>query len=171
MYIVARGMVEQAISAFEDKTSLEYASAIDLGGLVDLDLSQSAQALESFTRALEIRKARIGPEDPFIAYSLNNIALAYTEMGELDLAFTAHQEAIRIRLKANSDRIGNSYSNMSSLLLRMGRPDEAEEMLARCPSLKDFTDETFFNTGNPVSQATWSCCLVFVLPRDDRVMP
>jgi tetratricopeptide (TPR) repeat protein len=149
MYIVARGMVEQAISAFENKTSLEYASAIDLGGLIDLDLSQSAQALESFTHALEIRKARLEPEDSFIAYSLNNIALAYTEMGELDLAFTAHQEAIRIRLKASSDRIGNSYSNMSSLLLRMGRPDEAEEMLSRCPSLKDFTDETFLNTGNP----------------------
>lgn len=70
-------------------------------------------------------------------------------MGELDLAFTVHQEAIHLRLKDNSDRIGNSYSNMSSLLLRMGRPDEAEEMLARCPSLKDSTDETFLNTGNP----------------------
>ncbi|RYP89134.1 hypothetical protein DL769_000182 [Monosporascus sp. CRB-8-3] len=149
MYNVARGMVEQAISTFEDKTSLEYASAIDLGGLIDLDLAQPAKALEPFTRALEIRKAKLGPEDPFIAYSLNNVALAYTEMGELDLAFTAHQEAIRLRLKANSDRIGNSYSNMSSLLLRMGRPDEAEEMLARCPSLKDFTDETFLSTGNP----------------------
>ncbi|RKK17490.1 hypothetical protein BFJ66_g1037 [Fusarium oxysporum f. sp. cepae] len=149
MYIVAREMVEQAISTFQDKTSLEYASAIDLGGLIALDLAQPARALEPFTRALEIRKASLGPEDPFIAYSLNNIALAYTEMGELDLSFTAHQEAIRLRLKANSDRIGNSYSNMSSLLLRMGRPDEAEEMLARCPSLKDFTDETFLNTGNP----------------------
>ncbi|KAF4459095.1 tetratricopeptide repeat-containing [Fusarium albosuccineum] len=149
MYIVARGMVDQAISTFEDKTTLEYASAIDLGGLIALDLAQPAKALEPFTRALEIRKARLGPEDPFIAYSLNNVALAYTEMGELELAYTAHQEAIRLRLKANSDRIGNSYSNMSSLLLRMGRPDEAEEMLARCPSLKDFTDGTFLNTGNP----------------------
>ncbi|CAM1507781.1 Fc.00g046290.m01.CDS01 [Cosmosporella sp. VM-42] len=149
MYIVARRMVEQAISTFEDKTSLEYASAIDLGGLIDLDLAQPAKALGPFTRALEIRKASLGPEDPFIAYSLNNVALAYTEMGELDLAFTAHQEAIRLRLKANSNRIGNSYSNMSSLILRMGRPDEAEEMLARCPSLKDFTDETFLSTGNP----------------------
>ncbi|KAF4445734.1 tetratricopeptide repeat-containing [Fusarium austroafricanum] len=149
IYIVAREMVEQAISTFQDKTSLEYASAIDLGGLIALDLAQPSRALEPFSRALEIRKASLGPEDPFIAYSLNNIALAYTEMGELDLAFTVHQEAIRLRLKANSDRIGNSYSNMSSLLLRMGRPDEAEEMLARCPSLKDFTDETFLNTGNP----------------------
>ncbi|RYP46257.1 hypothetical protein DL768_007524 [Monosporascus sp. mg162] len=149
MYIIARGMVEQAISTFEDKTSLEYASAIDLGGLIDLDLAQPAKALEPFTRALEIRKASLGPEDLFIAYSFNNVALAYTEMGELDLAFTAHQKAIRLRLKAKSDRIGNSCSNMSSLLLRMGRPDEAEEMLARCPSLKDFTDETFLSTGNP----------------------
>jgi hypothetical protein len=31
----------------------------------------------------------------------------------------------------------------------MGRPDEAEEMLARCPSLKDFTDDTFLATRNP----------------------
>ncbi|KPM44898.1 hypothetical protein AK830_g1657 [Neonectria ditissima] len=149
MYIVAKGMVEQAISTFEDKASLEYASAIDLGGLIDLDLAQPAKALEPFMRALEIRKASLGPEDPFIAYSLNNVALAYTEMGVLDLAFNAHEEAIRLRLKANSDRIGNSYSNMSSLLLRMGLPNEAEEMLARCPSLKDFTDETFLGTGNP----------------------
>ncbi|KAL9023330.1 MAG: hypothetical protein Q9196_007270 [Gyalolechia fulgens] len=38
---------------------------------------------------------------------------------------------------------------MSSLLLRMGKADEAEEMLKRCPSLKDFTDDTFLKTGNP----------------------
>lgn len=31
----------------------------------------------------------------------------------------------------------------------MNKPNEAEEMLARCPSLKDFNDETFLSTGNP----------------------
>ncbi len=149
MYIIARGMVEQAISAINETNSLGYASAIDLCGLIDLDLSQAARALGYFTRALEIRKSELGSEGPFIAYSLNNIALACSEMGALKLAHTAHQEAISLRLKANSDRIGNSYSNMSSLLLRLDRPDEAEEMLARCPSLKEFTDETFINTGNP----------------------
>ncbi|KAJ2981226.1 hypothetical protein NUW58_g6738 [Xylaria curta] len=149
MYIIARDMAEQAISTMKDPKSLGYASAIDLCGLIDLDMGQPARALEPFTRALEIRKAELGSEDPFIAYSLNNIALAYTEMGELGLAHAAHQEAINLRLKANSDRIGNSYSNMSSLLLRLNRPDEAEEMLARCPSLKGFTDEIFINTGNP----------------------
>ena len=70
-------------------------------------------------------------------------------MVELDRAYYMHQKAIDIRLRTQSDRIGNSYSNMSSLLLRMGKPDEAEEMLKSCPSLKDFTDETFLRTGNP----------------------
>lgn len=149
MYIVAKKMIKQAISLFEDKSSLAYAGAIDLSGLIDLDLTQPDKALEPFQEALQIRKTILGSEDPFIAYSLNNIALAYTELGELELAFKTHEEAIRLRLEAKSDRIGNSYSNMASLLLRMGRPDEAEEMLARCPSLKDFTDETFLNTGNP----------------------
>lgn len=80
---------------------------------------------------------------------MNNIALAYTELADLDKAYSAHQKAIDIRLRTQSDRIGNSYSNMSSLLLRMGKPDEAEEMLKRCPSLKNFTDDTFLRTGNP----------------------
>lgn len=84
MYTIAKAMVEQAVSTFENKTSLEYASAIDLGGLIDLDLAQPCKALERFKQALEIRKASLGPEDPFIAYSLNNMALAYCEMGELD---------------------------------------------------------------------------------------
>ncbi|KAK5169943.1 hypothetical protein LTR16_011869 [Cryomyces antarcticus] len=38
---------------------------------------------------------------------------------------------------------------MASTLLRLGKPDEAEQMLKRCPSLKNFTDETFLSTGNP----------------------
>ena len=149
MYAIAGGMVRQAMSTFQDKTTLGYASVIDLEGLIDLDLAKPARALGSFQTALDIRKSLLGSEDPFIAYCLNNIALAYTEMGELEKAYSAHQEAIGLRLEANSDRIGNSYSNMSSLLLRMGRADEAEGMLAQCPSLKDFTDETFLATGNP----------------------
>lgn len=149
MYILAKKMVTQALTTFTDRTTLTYASAIDLGGLIDLDLARPTLALEAFTQALEIRKSHLPPTDPFLAYSLNNLALAHTEMGSLTVAHALHEEAISLRLAANSPRIGNSYSNMSSLLLRMGRPDEAEEMLARCPSLKDFTDETFLATGNP----------------------
>ena len=142
-------MVRAALDSFEDKNSLAYASAVDLSGLIDLDMNNPDKAMIPFQEALEMRKIILGPKDPLIASSLNNIALAYTEMGELEKAYSTHEEAIHIRLSTNSDRIGNSYSNMSSLLLRMGKADEAEEMLKRCPSLKDFTDETFLKTGNP----------------------
>src|SRR5205085_10708693 len=105
--------------------------------------------LDIFTEVLKIRESALGPDDAFIASSLNNIAIAYTEMNDLDQAHSYHNKAIDIRLRTKSDRIGNSYSNMASTLLRMGKFNEAEEMLRRCPALKDFTDETFLNTGNP----------------------
>jgi tetratricopeptide (TPR) repeat protein len=148
-YQMAKRMAEAAIETFTDKTTLAFASAVDLVGLIDLDLNKPSSAMEHFTGALEVRKQRLGPDDPLVASSLNNIGLAHTEMGELGDAYEAHHQAMAIRLERARDRIGNSYSNMASLLLRMGRPDEAEEMLKRCPSLKDFTDETFLRTGNP----------------------
>jgi tetratricopeptide (TPR) repeat protein len=112
-------------------------------------MNKAEKALPHFKTAMDIREKILGSDDSLIASSLNNIALAYTEMNELDKAYEAHERAISIRLRTQSDRIGNSYSNMSSLLLRMGKPNEAEEMLKRCPSLQDFTDETFLQTGNP----------------------
>ena len=142
-------MIKAALEIFEDKNSLSYASAVDLSGLLQLDLNEPEKALIPFEKAFEIRKSLLSSTDGMIASSLTNIALAYTEMGVLDKAYAAHEEAIKIRLSTKSDRIGNSYSNMSSLLLRMQKPDEAEETLKRCPSLQDFTDETFIRTGNP----------------------
>ena len=146
---MARNFIDVALETFHDKTTLPFASAIELSGLIDLDINIPSKALVSFEAAMEIRKNRPQPEDSLIASSLNNIALAYTEMSELEKAYAIHLKAINIRLRIHSNRIGNSYSNMSSLLLRMGQPNEAEEMLKKCPSLKDFTDETFLQTGNP----------------------
>lgn len=134
---------------FPNKHDLAYASAVELVGLLHLDNAQPASAMEHFEASLKIRESILGSDDPFIAAGLNTIALAFTELGELDRAYDTHEKAIEIRLRANNDRIGNSYSNMASTLLRMGKADEAEEMLARCPSLKNFNDETFLNTGNP----------------------
>lgn len=138
-----------ALQNFQNKDSLAYASAIDLLGLIQLDTNDLHKALETFFEALRIREKLLGPDDAFIVSSLNNIGLAYTELGELEKAYETHQKAINIRLRTKSDRIGNSYSNMASLLLRMGKPDESEAMLGRCPSWKDFNDDTFLSTGNP----------------------
>jgi tetratricopeptide (TPR) repeat protein len=88
-------------------------------------------------------------DNPFIASSLNALSIAYAELGDYDRAVETGQRAIDICLRTRNDRIGNSYSNMASTLMRMGKADEAEEMLKRCPSLKDLTDETFLQAGNP----------------------
>ena len=148
-YYIARSVVDAALNTFVNKNTLAYASAVDLSGLIMLDLNDPAEALIRFTEASSIRENAPSPADSLIASSLNNKALAYTELGQLGDANNAHEKAIQIRLTTKSDRIGNSYSNMASLLLRMGKADEAEEMLKKCPSLKKFTDETFLNTGNP----------------------
>lgn len=148
-YDIAKTLINAALETFEDKNALAYASAVELSGLLDLDMNSPEKALVMFDEAFSIRRKIVGPRDGMIAASLNTIAIAYTEMGELEKAYATHKEAIEIRLSTNSDRIGNSYSNMSSLLLKMNRPNEAEDMLKACPSLKDFTDETFIRTGNP----------------------
>lgn len=141
--------METALETLEEKDSLMYASATMLHGLIELDTNNVQKALESFLLAFSIRQPLMDPDDAFVASSLNALSIAYTELGDFDKAVETGQQAIEIRLRTKSDRIGNSYSNMASLLMRMGKADEAEEMLKRCPSLKDFTDETFLQTGNP----------------------
>jgi tetratricopeptide (TPR) repeat protein len=141
--------METALETLEEKDSLMYASATMLYGLIELDTNNVQKALESFLLAFSIRQPLMDPDDAFVASSLNALSIAYTELGDFDKAVETGQQAIEIRLRTKSDRIGNSYSNMASLLMRMGKADEAEEMLKRCPSLKDFTDETFLQTGNP----------------------
>lgn len=148
-YEMANLYLEESIKAFSDRTSLAYASAIDLRGLIELDIGHPHESLKSFEEALNLREAILPEDDPFFAASFVNYGLVFTEIGDLDKARDYLQKSIDIRFKAKSDRIGNSYSNMASLLLRMGQPDEAEEMLKRCPSLANFTDETFLKTGNP----------------------
>ena len=148
-YSIARRLVNVALATFQNHSSLAFASVTDLSGLIDLDMNEPEKALVSFFSALEIRRNCLSSDDSLVASSLNNIALSYTEMKELDKAYEIHQQAIDIRLRTRSDRIGNSYSNLSSLLLRMGKPDEAEQTLMKCPALKDFTDDSFLKSGNP----------------------
>ena len=138
-----------ALELDNEPDTLQFASISTLRGLIELDILNVQPALEHFTVALKVREELLESDNAFIASSSNAISLAYTELGDLEKAVEAGERAIGIRLRTSSDRIGNSYSNMSSTLLRMGKADEAEEMLKRCPSLKDFTDETFLRSGNP----------------------
>ncbi|WEW58349.1 hypothetical protein PRK78_003817 [Emydomyces testavorans] len=138
-----------ALDLTQDQTSLLYAQGIDVLGLLLLDTNHPKIALECFNKCWRIREDCLSRNDDFVASALNHISLAYTELRDFQQAAAYQQMAMDIRLETNSRLIGNSYSNMSSILLGMGKPDEAEEMLMRCPSLKDMTDESFLRTDNP----------------------
>lgn len=146
---MAQSYLKIAMDKSNDKCSLSYASAVDLKGLIDLDICRPAAALEAFKEAHRIRQDVLPVNDVFLAASLVNLGLALTELGQFEKARGYFQESIDLRLACNSDRIGNSYSNMASLLMRIGSPSEAEAMLKMCPALRDFSDETFLETGNP----------------------
>ncbi|CAG8147427.1 unnamed protein product [Penicillium nalgiovense] len=148
-YSLSRSYVDIALKKFVDKDSLTYASAVDLGGLIDLGICHPSAALKAFEKAYTIRKSVLPSDDLFLAANQVNLGLALTEIGEFGKAHGYLKQSIDIRIMHSSDRIGNSYSNMASLLLRMGKPDDAEAMLKNCPLLKDFSDETFLQTGNP----------------------
>src|SRR2546423_4514237 len=125
-------LVELALESIQNNTGLEYARGINLRGLLFLDTNHPKKALDCFMRALEIRRRLLSEDDPFVASGCSNVSLAYTELREFKIAADYQQEAMDIRLKINSPMIGNSYSNMSSILLGTGRPDDAEAMLMRC---------------------------------------
>ncbi|KAJ9605445.1 hypothetical protein H2200_010102 [Cladophialophora chaetospira] len=148
-YTYARTFTQTALRNFTSQETLAYASAIDLLGLIDLDLNNPLQALSSFETGFSVRRSLLAPTDPLIAFALNNLALVRTELAELSEAEQLHQQAIQLRLQNNSDRIGNSYSNYAVALLRMGKPNEAERILMSCPSLQGCTDETFLQVDNP----------------------
>ena len=148
-YDEAQKHIRYGLELLKEDSTLMYASACTLQGLIELDILDFSNAVGSFLNGLRIRKEQLEPDDAFIASSLNALSIAYTETGDFDNAIKAGNQAIDIRLRTKSDRIGNSYSNMASTLLKMGKPDDAEEMLKRCPSLQEFTDETFLKTGNP----------------------
>jgi tetratricopeptide (TPR) repeat protein len=140
-YEDARALLDVALKNFRDKESLAYASVTNLSGLIALGMHQLGNAIDPFNCAMAMRR-RLGlnEDDSLIAWGYNNIGMAFTEMSRFDEALANHKKAMSIRLRTDNARIGNSYSNMSSLCLRMGRVQEAETYLHKCPALKDFTD-------------------------------
>jgi tetratricopeptide (TPR) repeat protein len=148
-YTAAITFLDAALGIIARKSSLIYASALMLRGFIELDINKPRASFASFFQALNIRQRIMQPRDEFIASSLNALSLACTEFNELSKAQEYGLRAIEIRLRNRSDRIGNSYSNMASTLLRMGKPDEAEAMLKQCPSIKSFSDQSFLDSKDP----------------------
>lgn len=78
-YDIARQLAEQALSLMVDKSSKQYLNAVDLLGLIDLDMVRPRAASSIFKQVLAARRALVPKDDAWVAFSLNSIGIAYTE--------------------------------------------------------------------------------------------
>src|SRR5256885_1894903 len=85
------------LQQISDKTSLTYAIAIDLLGLLQLDTNHPAEAVDSFLSCLRIRQSLLPSSDEFVASSLNHVSLAFTELRDWEQAARYQQKAMDIR--------------------------------------------------------------------------
>ncbi|KAF2734780.1 TPR-like protein, partial [Polyplosphaeria fusca] len=123
--------------------TISYASAINMLGLVEIDLGLPIQALAHFKQGLELRKKHSTADHWGIAVSLSNIGFAYVELGDIEKANEYHDQAMQFRRRINCRLINNSISNLASLYLRKGDPEEAERMYRTTPGMENFKDEDF----------------------------
>ena len=114
-------------------------------------------ALENYDKALAICLEALGPENPDVAAIYEGIGEVYRELGEGDSALGYFQKSISIFEKSRSkikseelrtaytETVSERYEAIISLLMEMGRQEEAFEYLERSKSkaLKDALDERY----------------------------
>ncbi|GMG15799.1 unnamed protein product [Aspergillus oryzae var. brunneus] len=139
----------QALERKGDTNSSRYAQAHNVTGLVQVDLRENNKALQNLKIALEIREKILPPTDWGIGVSISNVGFAYTEQGDLTQAMNYLQRSLEFRKAINCRMVDNSYANIASCLLRMGKPNEAEAMYTSVPDVRDLTDEQLLRENLP----------------------
>ncbi len=88
-------------------------------------------AAKSFHRAIELKRANLGPDSPLLANSIDSLGVVYTDMDRIDQAEALHREALAIRRKTlppdHSD-ITDSLNNLAYILEDQGKIDEADAL-------------------------------------------
>jgi tetratricopeptide (TPR) repeat protein len=126
-----------------------HAAIINIQGLIKVDLGNPKQALIHFQEGLRLREATLGQDEWGTGVSISNVGLAYMEMGETELAMKWATRALEFRQRIKCRMLDNSLANLAALLIRMGKPEEAEEMYRRVPGLEQFTDDDLLRDDKP----------------------
>lgn len=101
---------------------------------------------ETVTReALVVLRDLLEPDHPFIAATMNNLALVLKDQKRFDEARTLLEEALALRKSRygpRHDQIGQALFNLGSLLMQMNKDAEAEPLLAEAVNiLEEHFDE------------------------------
>jgi tetratricopeptide (TPR) repeat protein len=90
--------------------------------------------------ALAIFERALGPEDPDVATSLNNLAELYHALGRYAEAEPLHQRALAIRERAQGSHhpdVATSLNNLAELYRALGRYAEAELLYQRAIAIAE----------------------------------
>ncbi len=116
---------------FKDQPIVEAEVRHTLGETY-LYLTEPTLAIPQLERAVELRRTRLGSDDPETLASRNDLAAAYLEAGRTDDAIKTHEATLK-QLESNlgpdHTQTRASRSNLAAAYHLAGRPDDAIKML------------------------------------------
>ena len=120
--------------------SVQEALLFNQAGVYLAERARYAEAGPLYQRALAIREKALGPEDPSVATSLNNLALLYDNQGKYTEAEPLHQRALAIREKVlgpEHPNVAQSLNNLALLYDNKGKYTEAEPLYHRSLRIRE----------------------------------
>lgn len=112
----------------EGKDSLLTAWSYNNIGIAFYSLGEYSQALDYYTKALEIRKKKLGINHPDTANSYNRIGMVYNSLGNIEKTIEYYFKAMEIREnvlgKEHPDTAG-SYNNVGNMCYQQGQYSDA----------------------------------------------
>ncbi len=110
----------------------------NLRGLIYYQQKKYADAITQFEKSIRIRTSINHIEG--VSSATFNLSLVYEDLNQLDKALDLQLNAIHIEEKiGNKQSLGISYNSISSLLIKLGRLNEAELYLNKAQQLAEFT--------------------------------
>ena len=135
-YRQALAIHEQAVGTGDDTSSL--ANALNNLGVAAFEQNRLDDALGFQRRALALREA-VGPEEPEVAMSLNNIAAIEQKRGHSREALALSRKALAIAEKtlgADHPYVGDALSGIGEITLELGQEAESLAALERLLAIR-----------------------------------
>ncbi len=139
-YATARDLYARSVAIYDRVAPGAYFFPSTLSGYADLlrTLGELSAARPMLERALALREARYGPDDPFIVPQIAELAHLLHETGDHAGARALYERAARL-----SDRFGLEYlhahrlTDLADLLLDAGDPAEARRLYERARAINE----------------------------------
>jgi tetratricopeptide (TPR) repeat protein len=145
--------------AFPDRPLVE-ASIRNTLGMTYVYLRDDQAAIQQYERALELRSHQLGPDHPDTLQSLNNLATAYHEAGQLAKALPLLKQTLeQCEQKLGPDHCDTlrSMNNLATAYRDAGQRDKAvplyEQTLAKCQQQLGADDSLTLTTLNNLAGA------------------